>query len=438
MTLGPARSNGSSRTATNNRYIVSIKGRLDENEDFNFLTEDGFSHVETFDFPEENFPGMPGDVLLVTLDQPELAAQALSQLSEDPRVDLVEPDLEFELQEVVSADQEPLDNGDATFPAGTRRPNDLRSRQWGLNSRGGTDIDAPEAWDRTVGSRTNGPVIAVIDTGVDTSHPDLKDNLWTNPGEIPGNGRDDDGNGVVDDVHGFDAYHRDGTPEDAHGHGTHCAGILGATGNNKRGMTGVNWQARIMPVKIFNNSEKPRTSSSAILRGISYATNNGARLTSNSWGGPTRRGAVKRAFERSRAFHVMAAGNDGQDNDEKPFYPASYGVSNGISVAAVNTRGQLPSFSNYGKRTVDVAAPGTSIYSTLPGGRYGNRQGTSMAAPFVTGVAGLLLSAAPTLTNSQIRSVLIRGVEKKRGLADKVATGGVINAKNSLDFIRRG
>lgn len=429
-------SNSSPLTSPNNRYIVSLKDRVDKNANLGFLQEDGFRHLETFDLPEKNFPGLQGDIVLVELDESRLASNALSELQQDPRVAFLEPDLEFGLDDNFQP-SDPVEAEQGPHTEARNRPNDLNRRQWGLDNGSSTDIDAPEAWTRSIGRRENGPIIAVIDTGVDTNHPDLKDNLWVNPREIPGNGIDDDGNGVIDDVHGFDAYFQDGEPEDGNGHGTHCAGIIGATGNNRRGITGVNWQTRIMPVKIFDNGDKPKTSSSAILRGIAYATNNGARLTSNSWGGPSYRSAVQRAFSSSRAFHLMGAGNDSQDNDEKPFYPASYRTNNSLSVAAVDRRGNLSDFSNYGDQTVDLAAPGSSIYSTLPGGRYGTRSGTSMATPFVTGVAGLLLSAAPRLSNNQLRSLILRGVVPKTDLQGKTTTGGVVNADRSLDLLFR-
>lgn len=438
MASTPMLSNRSHLTSTNNRYIVSLKDRVKDEKELTFLQEDGFRHLETFDFREENFPGMKGDMVLVELQDGGSGDHALSQLSQDPRVEFLEPDEEFGLEDFVGADAAQFASEEAPpNPDARRRPNDLNRRQWGLDNGRGTDIDAPEAWARTVGRRSGGPVIAVIDTGVDTNHPDLEDNLWRNPGEIPGNGRDDDGNGVVDDVHGFDAYHQDGEPEDGHGHGTHCAGIIGATGNNRRGITGVNWQTQIMPIKIFDNSDKPKTSLSAMLRGVAYASNNGARLTSNSWGGPSRRRSLERAFESSRAFHVMGAGKDSQDNDSKPFYPAGYRVNNSVSVASVDRRGNLSGFSNFGERSVDLAAPGSSIYSTLPGGRYGTRSGTSMATPHVTGVAGLLLSLAPGLSNAQIRALLLRGVTPEQDLQGKTVTGGVVNASNSVELLFR-
>lgn len=399
------------------RFIVSLKDRLKSEQDIEFLKEDGFRHLETFEFPEDSFPGFGGDLILVESTDSVHAKDSLKSLQEDSRVDYVEPDLELELT-----------------PSATRTPNDLKNSLWALRKGSGVDIDAPEAWSKTVGSRS-GPIIAVLDTGVDVSHPDLAANIWTNTREIPGNGRDDDGNGVVDDVHGYDAYYDDGEPEDKDGHGTHCAGTIGAVGNNGRGVVGVNWQARIMPIKIFNNNDKPRTSTSAMLRGISYAGRHGARITSNSWGGPGRSRSVERAFQKSKAFHLMAAGNDSQDNDDKPHYPSNYSVSNSLAVASITRSGKLSSFSNYGKETVDIAAPGSSIYSTVPGGGYGYKSGTSMATPHVAGVAGLALTLNPRLSNSQLKSALLSSVQPVSGLQEKVASGGWVNADRALQRV---
>ena len=400
----------------NNRFLVGLKDRLTQKDDLEFLKDSGFQHVETFEFPEDSFPNFGGDLILVEARDQVQSEQALKQLASNPEVDYAEPDVEFELN-----------------VAETREPNDLKSSLWGLDNSRDTDIDAPEAWAKTVGSRT-GPIIAVLDTGVDLDHPDLQANLWTNTREIPGNGKDDDNNGVIDDVHGFNAYYENGNPDDsANGHGTHCAGTIGAVGDNDTGVVGVNWQARIMPVKIFDDTEdKPKTSRSAILRGISYATRNGARITSNSWGGGGRSRSVERAFSSSRAFHVMAAGNDTKDNDKDSYYPANYDMDNSIAVASIDRWGDLSSFSNYGKEEVDLAAPGSSIYSTEPGGRYGYKSGTSMATPHVSGVAGLAVTLNPELSNREIKQVLMQSVDVSDKLTDKVLTGGRLNAYKAL------
>ena len=416
---------GASYAPISNRYIVSLRDRIHSQQDLEFLQEDGFRHLETFQFPEEHFPGFGGDLVLVEAVDPARAQSALSQLERDERVDYAEQDQEISLSL-------------AERQSDTRTPDDLGSL-WGLHNRWGKqiDIDAPQAWSKTVGSRSNGPIIAVLDTGIDADHPDLAANLWTNPGEIPGNGKDDDGNGVVDDVHGYNAYYQNGDPDDKDGHGTHCAGTIGAVGNNGIGVVGVNWEARIMPIKIFNNKEKPRTSTSAVLRGISYAGRHGARVTSNSWGGGGRSRSTERAFQKSKAFHVFAAGNDTKDNDEHSHYPSNYDVSNGVAVASIDRSGGLSSFSNFGRQTVDLAAPGSSIYSTVPDDSYGYKSGTSMATPHVSGVAGLMLTMNPNLTNEEIREGLLNSVEASSDLEGKVLTGGRLNAHKALQEVEK-
>lgn len=414
-------------SSTHNRYIVSLKDRLQTEENLDFLKEDGFRHLETFQFPQDSFPGLEGDMLLVEAPDDLQASQAIEELQDNPRVEFAEFDQEFELATLVSDSQSDASPNSEHPQNSTREPDDLKRSLWGLEN-----MDAPEAWTKSVGRRGGGPIIAVLDTGVDVEHTDLKGNIWVNTSEIPNNGKDDDGNGVVDDFHGYDAYYKDGNPEDVDGHGTHCAGTIGAVGNNGRGIVGVNWEARIMPIKIFNNNEKPRTSTSAILRGISYAGRHGARITSNSWGGGGSSRSQRRAFGNSRAFHLMAAGNDSKDNDKKSYYPAGYNISNSLAVASITRRGNLSSFSNYGKESVDVAAPGTSIYSTVPNNRYGYKSGTSMATPHVAGLAGLLVSYKPNLSNEEIKSAILEGVDPRSSLADKVSTGGSVNANRTL------
>ncbi len=417
---------------TTHRYIVSLKERLQGSESLDFLQDTGFRHVETFDFPKDVFPDMGGDMILV---ESTSDATALQQLASDERVEFAEPDLEIALPKTFPGEPPGLET---TVPHDGKRPNDFPIGLWGLENRWGVDvdIDAPQAWEKTVGSR-QGPIIAVLDTGAELTHPDLKANLWVNAGEIPGNGKDDDGNGVIDDVHGYNAYDDTGDPTDGHYHGTHCAGTVGAVGNNGVGVVGVNWQAQLMPIKIFNDSKNPRTKRSAILRGISYATRNGARVTSNSWGGGRASRSVEKAFASSNAFHVMAAGNDSRNNDEKPQYPANYDLANSVSVASHDSAGYLSTFSNYGNATVDLAAPGSSILSTIPGGDYRWLSGTTMATPHVRGVAGLLLTAHPEMDNASLKAALLEGVVKSDKLEGKVATGGRLNANQSLEIASR-
>lgn len=284
---------------------------------------------------------------------------AIARYKEDPNVEYAQPNYIYHIDTTTSND--PLFN-----------------QLWGLNNIGQTvngttgtvdvDIDAPEAWDITTGSSS--VVIAVIDTGVAYDHPDLSANIWTNPGESGSgketNGIDDDGNGKIDDFRGWDFVDNDNDPMDYNDHGTHVAGTIAAVGNNGIGITGVNWTAKIMPLRYLDALGNGGSTSNAILA-IQYANDNGARVTNNSWGwSGVLDQALKDAIDASSAVFVAAAGNDGTDNDATPHYPCSYTSSNIICVAATDQNDNLASFSNYGVTSVDVAAPGVNIYSTMP------------------------------------------------------------------------
>jgi len=305
-------------------------------------------------------------------------------------------------------------------PGSSVTPNDPSfSLLYGLHNTGlsgGTvdaDIDAPEAWGVITGSSS--VVVAVIDTGVDYNHPDLAANIWTDP---------------ATGYHGYDYANGDSNPMDDHGHGTHCAGTIGAVGNNGIGIVGVNWNVKIMPLKFLTASGSGYTSN-AILA-IQYANSHGAHVISNSWGGGGYSQALKDAIDVSSAVVVCAAGNSGINTDTSPHYPSAYTSSNIIAVAATDNRDALASFSNYGLTSVDVAAPGVSIYSTYPGGQYKYMSGTSMATPHVAGVAALVKAAVPTYTAAQIKKAIISGVDMKPGLTGKCVTDGRINVKNGV------
>jgi autotransporter-associated beta strand protein len=326
-------------------------------------------------------------------------------------------------------------------------PNDPDIGQlWGMHNTGqnggvtDADIDAPEAWDIATGS--NEVVVGVIDTGVDYNHPDLTANMWTNPDEIPGNGVDDDGNGFVDDVHGYDFVNNDGDPMDDHGHGTHVAGTIAAAGDNRQGIAGVNWHSSILAMKFIDSSGRGLTANA--VRAVNYATmmrNNygvNIRVTNNSWGGPgydqSLHDAIKASGDAGMLF-VAAAGNSGLDNDAWPNYPSSYDLNNIIAVAATDCYDGLASFSNYGAESVDLAAPGVNILSTVPRGGYAFASGTSMAAPHVAGVVALACSVAPTKTAAEIRQAVLESVDPLPSLGGKVATGGRLNALKTLQEV---
>ncbi|MCX6924894.1 MAG: S8 family peptidase, partial [Verrucomicrobia bacterium] len=319
-------------------------------------------------------------------------------------------------------------------------PNDARfSELWGMNNTGQTggtsdaDIDAPEAWGLNTGSRQ--VIVAVIDTGVDYTHPDLTNNIWTNPGEIPGNGIDDDGNGFVDDVHGYDFVNNDGNPMDDHYHGTHCAGTIGAEGNNGIGVAGVCWQVRIMPVKFLDANGNGSTANA--ISAIEYATLMGARVMNNSWGGGGYEQSLKDVIDAAGAagcVFVAAAGNSyGNNNDANPFYPASYTSANLVAVMSTDNNDVRSTFSNYGQTSVHLAAPGSSILSCQPGGGYQLLSGTSMATPHVSGACALLLSANPMLSVSQIKQALLSTVDPT--LPGQCVSGGRLNLARALSSV---
>ena len=339
---------------------------------------------------------------------------------------LIEPDLPIQVQ---------------------KTPNDPSLwRLYGLNNygqSGGTtdaDIDAPEAWEITTGSRD--VVIGVIDSGVDINHPDLAANIWVNPGETPNNGIDDDGNGFIDDVNGWDFYDDDNTPNDGNGHGTHVAGTIGAVGNNNSGIAGVNWEISLLPLRFLGNDGSGWTSDA--VAAVNYATmlkrDFGINVvaTNNSWGGGGYSRTLDRAIEAANDQGIMfvaAAGNEGNNNDTNPRYPTNYDAPNVISVAALNRNDNLASFSNYGAATVDIGAPGVSIYSTLPGNSYGSFSGTSMAAPHVAGVVGLLNAAKPGISVTEVSSAILGTVDSLQSLDGKTVSGGRVNAAAALTSI---
>ena len=291
----------------------------------------------------------------------------------------------------------------------------------------GADISATRAWDVTTGSSS--VLVGVIDTGIDYTHPDLAGNVFTNPGEIPDNHIDDDGNGFVDDVHGYDFVNNDGDPMDDHFHGTHVSGTIGAIGNNGVGVVGVNWHVRIIGIK-FLDAGGGGTTDNAV-RAIDYAVRMGVKVINASWGGGGQSEALRQAIQsagEAGVLFVAAAGNSGQDTDVFPSYPASYDVATIISVASSDDNDRRSGFSNYGLTTVDLAAPGENILSTMPFGGYGFLSGTSMATPHVVGTLGLIYARFPNISAMAAKSLLLARVDPVPAFDGVVATGGRLNA----------
>lgn len=298
-------------------------------------------------------------------------------------------------------------------------------------------IGAPAAWEVATG-RSN-VVVAVLDTGIDAQHPDLQSRLWRNPGEVPGNRVDDDQNGVVDDVIGADFADADADPEDDAGHGTHVAGTIGAAGNDGSGVAGVCWDVRLLTVRVGRADGFGDTF--ALASAFDYvvalkAAGADVRVINCSWGGGFPSVMLKEAIAaagEAGMLVVCSAGNDRQDNDVFPAFPAGYDVPEILSVAASASCDELANFSNYGRLTVDLAAPGRDVLSTYRGrGSYQVLSGTSMAAPHVSGAAALLASFRPDLTARQLRQLLLSTVDRNAGLEGRVASGGRLNLARAM------
>ncbi|USN48750.1 MAG: S8 family serine peptidase [Pseudobdellovibrionaceae bacterium] len=302
----------------------------------------------------------------------------------------------------------------------------------------GAPIQAVEVWS-TLSTPPPKPVVAIIDTGLDTSHEVFVDShaIWSNPSEIPGNGIDDDGNGFTDDVNGWNFVTGDGNMYDDDGHGTHVAGIVLGTGLDIFQTPFDESKVQIMPLKFLDGQGVGKTSDA--IKAIYYAVNNGAQVLNNSWGGPSYskslHEAVVYSYNAGTSF-VVAAGNSGKDNDSTPMYPANLDVPNVISVAATDDSDYLASFSNYGFLSVHLASPGVFVLSTVPGNSYGTSSGTSMAAPFVAGVAALMKLESPQMRGYQIRDIIMSKGDHASSLNHKVATEARVNVKSAVDQAR--
>jgi subtilisin family serine protease len=345
---------------------------------------------------------------LVRLQPGDSLTAAAAALERDPDVLYAEPNYLFRLQ---------------------RTPNDtFFGDLWGLPV-----IQAPAAWDTRTSAA--GVVVAVVDSGVDYTHPDLAPNIWSNPGEVA-DGDDDDGNGKVDDVRGWDAADGDADPSDSDEHGTHVAGTIGAKGDNAAGVAGVAWDISIMPVKVARSSDGALTSD-AIVSGFQYACGEGADVVNGSFGGEGHYQPFEDAVNACPGtLFVFAAGNGGidqigDDNDAVPHSPCTVNAPNVLCVAATDET-DLTWFSNYGWTTVDLGAPGLDVYSTVPGGLYDSFHGTSMAAPHVAGAAALALAHRPSLTAVELRNAIVNSVTPMPALAGWLATGGMLNVNGAL------
>lgn len=293
------------------------------------------------------------------------------------------------------------------------------------------DIDAPTAW----GTRTGCAKVAILDTGIDTDHPDLKPNVYKSE-DKPNNNKDDDKNGYVDDTYGWNVINGKGSGEDDNGHGTHVSGIVAGRGDNDTGVSGVCWSSKLLAVKFMNSKGKGSTSKA--IAGIEYAVKQGIKIINCSFGSSSSSSSLHDAVDYAQdhnALLVVAAGNDSENIDKHPLYPASYTDSNILAVAASTQDDNLADFSNFGSTGVDVAAPGDSIYSTYLGGGYRVLSGTSMAAPYAAGVAALLRKQESDATYGNLRYAIRHKVDKPPALENKVAYDGRLNAEKALAAI---
>lgn len=368
--------------------------------------------------------------------------------------------------DLVNAQKVPTDNPEIPdAPAQKTGSDPDYAKQWGM-----VDIGVKEAWNVTKGDPKM--IVAVLDTGVEYTHEDLVANIWRNENEIPKNGIDDDKNGYIDDVIGWDFVSNDNKPFDLAvepiqlltgegnpGHGTHCAGNVGARADNGIGTVGVAPNVKIMPLRFI--SEKGQGTTADAIKAIHYAVDNGAKVLSNSWGSEgedpaedTENKALREAINYAQnkgTLFIAAAGNGHQgvgynnDTDAKPGYPASYDMESIVSIAAIDNQDQLGSFSNWGAKSVDMGAPGVKVFSTTVGGNYSDMvidmygfkaswDGTSMATPHVAGAAALYWSAHPEKTALEVKAALLNSSKKINSLANKTVSGGKLDVKALLKY----
>jgi thermitase len=380
-----------------------------------------------------------GWVSIDDLDNQDMEKVAAQYAQMSDYVEYAQPNYEIRLDDPTS--YSPSENLPRSPISNDPLPNDpMFNEQWALNNSGqnggkaNADVRAIEAWKKIQGSKE--VVVAVLDSGVDYTHTDLATNMWIRPDNLPQ--YKDDELGTFNDLNGFNAADNLSDPMDDNGHGTHCAGIIGAEGNNDEGIAGINWKVEIMPLKFMGRGGFGTTKDA--IEAINYAIDrkqNGVnvRVINASWGSTMRSKALEdaiRAAGEAGILFVAAAGNDGTSNDRSPHYPSNYDLPNVISVAALDRNDNLASFSNFGAKTVHVAAPGKDILSTWLGDNYREASGTSMATPYVAGVAALILSSEPKLSVEKLRERVLKSVDKLDSLNGKVESGGRINAAKAL------
>lgn len=337
-------------------------------------------------------------------------------------------------------------NEDKAASAGAQFNDPQAGRVWAFNDAANYGVSVNSAYKTYGTSHTSPVIVAVVDTGVDVNHEDLKDVMWVNTNEIAGNGIDDDSNGYIDDINGINTLVRDssgkatGNIKDSHSHGTHVSGTIAARQNNSKGIAGIASNVKIMGIRtVPNNGDETDVD---VAESFIYAAKNGAKIINCSFGKSSNEGGrlipdtLKYIADQYGVLVIAAAGNDSSNIDKNPTYPASHQSENLLIVASTQSNGKMSGFSNYGALNVDVAAPGSSVFSTTPGNRYGSMSGTSMAAPTTVGVAAEILSHNPNLTVDQLKLVLINSVTKIESFKTKMVSGGRIDLLTGLEFAK--
>lgn len=371
------------------------------------------------------------DLFVVKLKSDDQTAQFMEAAATNPNLVYAEPNYILRITGKRDNEAENIPT-DSDFGLLWGMKNTGQKDAAGTEGKVGADIGAAKAWALTTGNKEIS--VAVIDTGVDYNHTELKNNIFVNTAEIAGNGIDDDANGFIDDIHGWNfAGVSTNDPMDDNEHGTHCSGTIGAGGNDGNKIAGVTWNVRILPVKFLTGGGSGTLADA--VKSIQYATKMKVNVMSNSWGGggftQTMFDAIKEAQDAGILF-IAAAGNDSQNSDNSPHYPAGYQLDNVFAVAATTNLDTLASFSTYGKRTVHIAAPGHKIYSSVPKDGYDTFSGTSMATPHVSGAAALLWGTDTHMTYAQVKERLMKSRDFIPSLTRKVASSGRLNVYNAI------
>ena len=385
-----------------------------------------------------------GSLDLISCSSKDELADTLDQLAQDQTVELYQPDFSYEDEAAKTVSTAITDDPDSSKQWALENDGSFSGYRFRVSAAENVDVNAQKAWKYYTPARE--VVVALVDTGVQQNHSDLAGSFWVNEDEIAGNGKDDDGNGYIDDVNGWNFYSESNsvTTDLTDNHGTHCAGTITAASGNEIGLAGLADydNVKLMSVKALGgkNSEG---STLSLSRAIKYAEANGASICSLSLGTTTNDPILYQTMKNSSMLFIVAAGNGGEtatggDLDKKPSYPAAYDLDNIITVANVQADGRLHSSSDYGKKSVDLAAPGTDIYSTATSNKYAYMTGTSMAVPFVAAASAMVYSANTSLTLADTKNIILQTVKSDSVLADKTVSGGILDCGAAVAYAVTG